>query len=114
MKFNELPQEVQDKLNKERKSLCTKKRICHSREIKLYNPEGTRRFWAKRVPKYIKGYSYWDVSYCPMGIAKYDGEYIIKSIPKEFSESENGTKIHNCFSREEVIKMAMAIGTLVM
>jgi hypothetical protein len=49
-----------------------------------------------------------------MGFAKYDGEYIIRSIPKEFSESENGTKIHNCFSREEVIKMAMAIGTLVM
>jgi len=67
MKFSELPQDVQDVLNKKRAEKEAAQ-VNTGTEILLYNPQFTRFFWAKRhsAPSQhwrFGGGNYWEVHY---------------------------------------------------
>ena len=70
MKFSELPQEWQDKLNESREDLVRKN---HNGkwDLTLFNKEGTRYFFAHyNSPGGLYGFSSWTVKYGQVGFAK--------------------------------------------
>lgn len=123
MNFSELPQEVQDKLNRERKELC-KKNHNTPYEVVLYNEDGTRYFHARRCCKVwadTKGHympfgggTYWTVRY---GAVQFKNErqvigreYVLCD-GKLYNRSKNGTEIFpEVETKKEVIAIAKAIG----
>lgn len=118
MKFSELPQEWQEKLNEDRKKLHLKN---HNGkwDLTLYNKEGTRYFWASYTSPGCGRYSfsYWCVKYGPTVFAKATdkkgNETYELRIPlnKCFSESSNGTKIpRDVRTKKDAIEIARAIG----
>lgn len=123
MKFNELPIEVQEKLNAERFELYNHQ-INNKYEVLLYNPSGTRYFYAKRHQNswhddkgnYMPfgGGSEWTVQYGCIGFSRkkqvigYDYEL---GRGKTFSKSANGTIIPSTVkTKKDVILLAHKIG----
>ena len=109
MKFNELPIEVQEKLNAERLDLRNHQ-INNKYEVLLYNPSGTRYFHARR----LGGGSEWEVKYGFTGFIRekqiigYDYR-IAKG--KTYSKSANGTVIPSTVkTKKEVILLIHKIG----
>lgn len=100
------------KLNQQRASLCTKKMVNKCREVRFYNQQGTRCFWAYKSI----GMQEWNVRYGKVVISQQsDGKYILTmSRETEFSQSANGTDIpRKVKSRTQVMELAEKIGTLV-
>ena len=123
MNFNELPQDVQERLNNERKELC-KKNLNTPYEVRLYNKEGTRYFAARRVCKVwaddkghympFGGGTYWTVRY---GAVQFRNErqaigrrYELCD-GKTYMKSKNGTEIFpEVDTKKEVMRIAKLIG----
>ena len=123
MKISELPQDVQDRLNNERKELC-KKNLNTPYEVRLYNKEGTRYFAARRVCKVwaddkghympFGGGTYWTVRY---GAVQFRNErqaigrrYELCD-GKTYMKSKNGTEIFpEVDTKKEVMRIAKLIG----
>lgn len=123
MNFNELPQDVQDRLNNERKELC-KKNLNTPYEVRLYDKEGTRYFAARRVCKVwaddkghympFGGGTYWTVRY---GAVQFRNErqaigrrYELCD-GKTYMKSKNGTEIFpEVDTKKEVMRIAKLIG----
>lgn len=127
MMFSELPVEVQESLNGERKAIagrCTN----NAYTIHLYNEDGTRYFYARRACKPWVGFkdshalsmpfgggTYWSVAYGavqfrsfrnPVGQVDYelcDG--------KRYGKSANGTAIPSTLpTKKDVLALVKAIG----
>ena len=116
MKFSELPQEWQDKLNEDRKTLF-KKNQNGKWDLILYNKEGTRFFWAhysSPVGRY--SYAHWWVEYGPIGFRseidkKGNTVYVLCKSKKHFDKSLNGTTIPGTVrTKKDAIEVARAIG----
>lgn len=117
MKFSELPQEWQDKLNESRKDLVRKN---HNGkwDLTLFNKEGTRYFFAHyNSPGGLYGFSSWTVKYGQVGFAKTKdkkGNEIYEwrmNFNKFFAESSNGTKIpKDVRTKKDAIEIAKKIG----
>lgn len=116
MKFSELPQEWQDKLNEERKKLHLKN---HNGkwDLTAYNKEGTRYFWAhysSPVGRY--DYAHWWVKYGPVGFRseidkKGDKVYVLCMSQKHFDKSLNGTEIPSFVrTKKDAIEIMNKIG----
>ena len=100
------------KINEQRASLCTKKMINKCREVRFYNQQGTRCFWAYKSI----GMRKWNVRYGKVVIAQQsNGKYALTmSKATEFSQSANGTIIPRTLqSRTQVMELAESIGILV-
>lgn len=114
MKFSELPIEVQEKLNTKRLTLRNHQ-INSKCEVLLYNPSGTRYFYAKRCQ--IDGSSQWEIKYGFMCFSRMNQEIscdyeIVKG--KTYSQSANGTIIPSTVkTKKEVILLAHKIGNLI-
>lgn len=123
MKFNELPIEIQQRLNSERLELC-KYPINSAYEILLYNQAGTRYFYARRHQSswyddkgnYMPfgGGSEWSIKY---GCVVFSRERQVIGFDYElrhgkcYSKSANGTVIPvSVKSKQEAINIAKAIG----
>lgn len=127
MTLSDLPQEIQDKLNEERKLLHEKWKRNEAYYVSFANKEGTRYFRARRVCKswnddkgnYMPfgGGTYWRISYGailwdrrkdPVGEWEY---FWTMSGKKVYSKSKNGTEIpHMAETKKEVMAIAKAIG----
>lgn len=100
------------KLNEERPFLCTRKIINRCREVRFYNPQGTRCFWARKM----SGQKVWYISYGAVVISQDgDGKYILTMSHKhQYNQSANGTIIpRKVESRNQVMEIAGQIGTLI-
>lgn len=117
MKFSELPQEWQDKLNEDRKSLHLQNENGRW-DLILYNKEGTRYFWAHYSPACGRySYSSWFVCYGPLSFAKTKDKkgnetYVWRrNVNKTFKESANGTQIpREVRTKKDAIEIAKQIG----
>lgn len=109
MKFNELPIEVQEKLNAERFDLRNHQ-INNKCEVLFYNPSGTRYFHAKRRQN-TEGSSEWEIKYGFMCFSHENNDYkIVKG--KTYSKSANETIIPSTVkTKKEVILLAYKIGS---
>ncbi len=124
MKFNDLPIEVQQRLNLERLNLCNVS-INNAYEVLLYNQQGTRYFYARRHQNswydekgnYMPfgGGSEWIIRYGYICFSRkkqvigYDYE-LVKST-KTYAKSANGTVIpHFVKIKKEVLNIAKMIG----
>lgn len=123
MKFNELPIETQQRLNRERLELY-KQSINSAYEVLLYNQAGTRYFHARRHQyswnddkgNYMPfgGGSEWTVKYGVIGFSRerqvFGYDYELRQ-GKCYAKSANGTVIPaSVKSKQEVISIAKAIG----
>ena len=100
------------KLNEQRPFLCTRKIINKCREVKFYNPSGTRCFWAYKA----LGEQKWYIHYGKVVIGQdSDGKYILTMSRKhEYNQSTNGTLIpRHVATRTQVMELAGQIGTLI-
>ena len=124
MKFNELPQEVQERLTKERLQLHAKG-LNTAYRVEAYNEQGTRFFMAYRCSRswnddkghYMPfgGGTYWRVSFGKMAFEKRRdplGGYtyeLAKGIT--FARSANGTDIPQMLeTKKEVLEVMKKIG----
>lgn len=127
MTFSELPQETQDRLNKELQQIRDKRCDCiGTRSITLWNANKTRCLQAFRIihvaNAYVNGtwrgtYSYWEINYFkPQDVATkvrqvmgYDYEW--REHRTFYSASANGTVIpNNVKTKKEVLALAKSIG----
>lgn len=102
------------KLNEERPFLCTRKIINRCREVRFYNPQGTRCFWAWKS----SGEKVWNIRYGAVVISKesdFSDKYILTMSSKcQYNQSANGTIIpRKVESRNQVMEIAGQIGTLI-
>ena len=100
------------KLNEERPFLCTRKIINRCREVRFYNPSGTRCFWARKMA----GEKAWYIRYGAVVISQdSDGKYILTTSHKHhYTQSTNGTIIpRKVETRTQVMEIAGQIGTLI-
>lgn len=124
MKFSELPAEVQAQLNKQREEL-KRKRINDPYNILLYNEEGTRYFYARRICEswnndkgaYMPfgGGSHWNIWYGKVQFERFRnpvGEIDYRLCDgKTYGKSVNGTVIPvSVDTKKEVISIIKAIG----
>ena len=117
MKFKELPQIWQDKLNEDRKDLY-KKNQNGRWDVLLFNKEGTRYFNAHHYPGCGRyDFPYWHVQFGPLCFAKTKdkkGNETYEWRPnynRHFSESLNGTWIPEKVStKKDAIEIAKKIG----
>ena len=101
-----------EKLIEQRTTLCTKKRINKCREVRFYNEQGTRCFWAYKSI----GMQQWNVRYGKVVISQQsNGKYeLTMSRATEYKQSANGTPIPRTLqSRTQVMELAESIGNLV-
>lgn len=124
MKFEELPQAVQDKLKADREQLPNH-RVNTAYTIELYNAIGTRYFRAQRCCRcwndtkgnYMPfgGGTYWEISYGKVQVRAYKScmgtqEYELYN-GKRFGQSANGTVIPTQLNtKKEVIEIINKIG----
>lgn len=119
MKFNELPQEIQDSLNAEAKALREKNRNTPY-EVLLYNEKGTRYFMARRNAigttwGSFGGGSEWKCSYGKVQFQRRRDplggiEYVLTE-GQRFAHSANGTEIpEKVATKKEVIDIINRIG----
>lgn len=123
MKFNELPESIQQRLNDERLKLSNRV-INNAYEVLLYNQSGTRFFHARRKQSswqdnkgnYLPfgGGSEWNIRYGCIGFARkkqvmgYNYELVRTKI---YSKSANGSVVPTTVkTKKEVIAVAKAIG----
>lgn len=100
------------KLNEQRRFLCTRKIINRCREVRFYNPSGTRCFWAYK----LSGEKAWNVRYGAVVISQQsNGKYILTMSHKhQYNQSTNGTLIpRKVATRTQVMELAGKIGTLI-
>ena len=124
MKFSELPQQIQEKLTKDKANLHLKN-INTSYEVLVYNEAGTRFFNAKRVQSswqdnngnYMPygGGSKWTIKYGEMGFRTcrnpFGGIDAELRMGKTFGKSKNGTVIPNSVAtKKEVLALIAQIG----
>lgn len=124
MTFNELPIKTQERLAQERAQL-SKKRINTAYEVHLYNAEGTRYFYARRLTKswnddkgnYMPfgGGSFWRIAYGRVQFEGYRnpvGERDYRLCDgKTYARSANGTVIpRSVDTKKEVMTIAKNIG----
>ena len=117
MKFTELPQEVQDRLNEERKNLHLKNENGRS-HLCLYDKKGIRFFWAHYHPGAGRyEYPYWSVHYGPMHVVRTTDKHgnetfeLRKDFKKSFYKSFNGRRIPDSVrTKKEAIEVARSIG----
>ena len=114
MKFNELPQEWQEKLLEERKNLHKRNHIGKS-SVTLYNKEGTRFFWASYSSRSRYEPAHWSVSYGAVQFTReYDfsrNESYVWTWGKRFNQSLNGTHIPRWVdTRKDVLELVDKIG----
>lgn len=127
MTLNELPQEIQDKLNEMRSHLHEDEHRNDAYNVVLVNKEGTRYFFAKRVCEcwsddkghYMPfgGGTHWNIKYGPVmwnrhrnPVGEWDYEWCVPS-SKCFMKSMNGTEIPSSVgTKKEVLAIAKAIG----
>ena len=116
MKFSELPQEWQDKLNEDRKKLHLKY-VSGKWDLLVYNKEGTRYFWAHYITATGRyEYPYWVVEYGPVGFRietdkKGNTVYVLCRSQKHYAKSLNGTEIPGTVrTKKEAIEVMNKIG----
>lgn len=111
MKFEELPQETQNRLLSEKKELYKKSRISRS-DLLLIDKSGTRYLRAFYMDGNISSnIKYWRVKYGAIGFAKSEGAYNWVETKKCFYRSANGTFIPSAVSsKNKVLEIAKAIG----
>ena len=130
MTLNELPQEVQDKLNEMRSHLHETEKVNGAYHIILVNKEGTRYFVARRccigwVDKRkghtntmpFGGGTYWKLQYGPVmwdrrknPVGEWDYYWCVPS-SKRYAKSINGVEIPSRVdTKKEVLAIAKAIG----
>ena len=100
------------KLNEQRRFLCTRKIINKCREVRFYNPSGTRCFWAYKA----LGEKKWYIHYGKVVISQQsNGQYILTmSQSQMYNQSANGTIIPKKLeSRNQVMELVKNIGTLI-
>ena len=100
------------KLNEQRPFLCTRKIINRCREVRFYNPSGTRCFWAYKM----SGAKVWHIRYGAVVISQQnDGKYVLTMSNKhQYTQSANGTIIPKKLeTRNQVMELAGKIGTLI-
>ena len=98
-------------INEQRATLYVKRRVNKCREVRFYNEQGTRCFWAWKST----GRQEWNVRYGEVVISQQtNGKYeLTMSRNREFSLSANGTYIpRRVKSRTQVMEIAESIGTL--
>ena len=125
MKLNELPQEIQDKMRDERKSLVKTWHRNDPYYICFVNEDGTRYFeasrhcydWSNDRGAYMPfgGGSYWTISYGKIKWKSYTdlGETCYKWVcsSETFGKAANGTEIPKRLdTKKEVLAVAKAIG----
>lgn len=124
MKFNELPIEIQEQLNKEREELKGKTTNTPY-VIYLYNNEGTRYLYARRICRSYNddkgnympfgGGTYWTITYGKVQFERYRnmmGETDYRLCDGlHFGKSANGTIIPSKVeTKKEVIELIKQIG----
>ena len=122
MKLQDLPQDIQDKLLKERAVLYKTMRANDAWHVACVNKEGTRYFEAWRKNDFSKwsggsihgwwrvryGKVLWDSRPWPLGGGK---DYFWVFSNKTFKKSVNGTEIPTeVHTKKEVLELAKAIG----
>ena len=104
--------ETLTKLNQQRPALCKKRMINRCREVRFYNEQGTRCFWAYKQ----SGAKVWHIHYGKVVISQQsNGKYILTMSHKhQYSQSTNGTLIpRKVGTRTQVMEIAGQIGTLI-
>ena len=127
MTLNELPQEIQDKLNEMRSHLNEDEHRNDAYNVILVNKEGTRYFFAKRVCEswnddkghYMPfgGGTHWNIQYGPVmwnrrknPVGEWDYYWCVPS-SKRYTKSMNGTEIPSRVgTKKEVLSIAKSIG----
>ena len=124
MKLSELPDEVQQKLNKKRTELSSK-RVDTAYRVLLYNKEATRYFeaircfnpWNDDKGKYMNfgGGSYWQIRYGAVQgavrTAPFGGKIYDLCNGKQYGKSANGTQIPKTLcTKREVLELVSRIG----
>lgn len=104
--------ETLTKLNQQRPALCKKRTINRCREVRFYNEQGTRCFWAYKQ----SGAKVWHIHYGKVVISQQsNGKYILTmSQSQMYNQSANGTIIPKKLeSRNQVMELVKNIGTLI-
>ena len=115
--FWEYSKEMRNKLLKDKESLCKTALINNDMELRFYNEEGTRCFWAQRKSNPLTRTDFWYVSYGLVSLIE-DSEgnpLWYQNRAALYRKAGNGTEIpFKVDTREQALELARQIGKLVM